>query len=331
MELKSEDEEIIRSYLLKSLSPEEVEKVEYRLLSDGQYLEQVSLIEEVLTDEYVCNLLSPEERQAFEQSFLSAPSDIEELKLSTNLRRYALAQTLSRNTPAAMNEKESKFPQPFSFLNYLQSRFAMPKYVIACVLGILFLLAGGAAWQIWRLQKQIDAIQSRNFPPAPPDQELQKQLSEQQALNEQQATALQIEQTRRAELEQELTKLKNAPHTPPQTTLAALILFPGRIRGSSDTAQLRLTTGTIQAAFSLVLRRTDYDRYQAMLQDENGTQIWKSEPLKIQSAGQRKNLNFKVPANLLSSADYVVKLYGVTSQGEVKEADNYYFRVVKNQ
>src|SRR5215213_8421894 len=82
----------IRRYLLGELSDSEREHVEERLISDGDYKEEVLTVEEELLEDYLAGVLSPPERELFHKNYLSAPLQKQKLRIAQALGKYA-AQT----------------------------------------------------------------------------------------------------------------------------------------------------------------------------------------------------------------------------------------------
>lgn len=84
----------LRRYLLGALSEEAGRGVEERLMTEGDFLEEVAVAEGELIDDYVAGRLSEGERARFEGHFLSTEARRRQLKFTQTLSRYA-------NAPAA--------------------------------------------------------------------------------------------------------------------------------------------------------------------------------------------------------------------------------------
>ena len=81
----------IRQYLLGSLSQGALRRVEERLLAEEDFLEELTLAEEELMDDYVAGRLSADERTEFERHFLSTDERRRQLRFAQTLSRYASA------------------------------------------------------------------------------------------------------------------------------------------------------------------------------------------------------------------------------------------------
>src|SRR5438105_4300363 len=81
MNLLSEEDNLLRRYLLDDVTPDERQRVEERLLSeevnenaangdeDLDYVDRLLLSEDELIDDYARDALSPREQQLFEENF----------------------------------------------------------------------------------------------------------------------------------------------------------------------------------------------------------------------------------------------------------------------
>lgn len=90
----------IRHYLLGDLSEEARRRVEERLLTEENFLEELTLAEEELLDDYVAGRLAAAERPGFEQHFLSTEERRRQLRFARALGRYASAHAGRRPRPA---------------------------------------------------------------------------------------------------------------------------------------------------------------------------------------------------------------------------------------
>lgn len=78
----------IRRYLLGQLTQEEEEQVELRLITDAGYTEELDMVVDQITDEYVANVLVGEELRLVESYFLQSQERREKLKFVRALRDY---------------------------------------------------------------------------------------------------------------------------------------------------------------------------------------------------------------------------------------------------
>jgi anti-sigma factor RsiW len=88
MRLRAEDQSELRRYLLGDLAGAARERVERRLLTEPDFLEELLVGEEELIDEYVGGQTSAGDRLKFERHFLSTPERRRQLGFARALSRY---------------------------------------------------------------------------------------------------------------------------------------------------------------------------------------------------------------------------------------------------
>ena len=88
MTLYSENENELRQYLLGDLTEEARRRVEQRLLTEPDFLEELLAGEEELVDEYAGDELSGDERLKFERHFLCTTERRQQLSFARALSRY---------------------------------------------------------------------------------------------------------------------------------------------------------------------------------------------------------------------------------------------------
>jgi anti-sigma-K factor RskA len=100
-------EDEIRRYLLGTLSEESRRGVEERLMTEEAFLEELTLAEGELVDDYVAGRLSPDERAAFERHFLSTEERRAQLRFTRAVGRYASAAAASAKAGETDAEREA--------------------------------------------------------------------------------------------------------------------------------------------------------------------------------------------------------------------------------
>jgi hypothetical protein len=109
------------AYLLGDLPPEDIERIEQRILTDDRFQEEVEITEEELLDRYAQGRVSVEERRLFEQHFLAS---------SVRKQRLTFARALQTKISSEKNMPVRKTAR-FSAL--------YPYALVGCVLALLFL------------------------------------------------------------------------------------------------------------------------------------------------------------------------------------------------
>ena len=186
---------------------------------------------------------------------------------------------------------------------------------------VAVLLMAGSVWLWWENRQlrqglqEAQAAQNTNVQRA---QDLQQQLSAQQRRSAELAT--EIEQLRASK-----PSLIPAPQL--GTTIVSLLLSASGSRTADSTRppELKLTPDTKQVRLQLRLKKNEYARYQAVLEQVGGNVVWTQRNLKAKGL----SVDVLVPANKIAPGDYILNLAGVNASGEVEDLAKPFFRVSK--
>jgi hypothetical protein len=96
----------LRQYLLGLLPTERHQPLEERILTDGEFYENLTIAENELIDQYLSSELTDAERLCFETHFLLAPERQRKLRFARSLRRYIVAE--SARTPELYEEEAAE-------------------------------------------------------------------------------------------------------------------------------------------------------------------------------------------------------------------------------
>jgi anti-sigma factor RsiW len=105
MTLQADNDKELRQYLLGDLTEEARRRVEQRLMTEPDFLEELLAGEEELIDEYVGDELSGDEQQKFEQHFLCTAERRQQLSFARALRHYVSESADSEAEAVAEQEK----------------------------------------------------------------------------------------------------------------------------------------------------------------------------------------------------------------------------------
>lgn len=103
MEQVFEREELIKKYLLGELAEDEQAEVEIRVLTDQGYFNELLLVEDEITDDFVSGILSGREQERTRDYFLAVPERRQKLKFIKALEQYA-SETDAEDTSDTVNE-----------------------------------------------------------------------------------------------------------------------------------------------------------------------------------------------------------------------------------
>jgi hypothetical protein len=298
----------LRLYLLGALEEDERLKLDEKLLFDEAVAERVQLAESVLTDDYATEKLNPAERELFEHQFLVTNERRENLRLSAALRDYAEAQ------PATV----SLLPEKSSWSERLAGLFALNSargWAVAGSFAVLLLLVG-LAWFVARQQQEPQPLIAKNEPTAAGSSQVITPASPAQVAPGSQPSPAPVA----------------SPATPEPSvpvTVASFVLMPGALRGGGDMARVAIPGGERDVVrLSLVIETPSEGSYTAELTTAEGQKVLVRTNLKITRNGHTKVV-LTMPARLLHTRDYQIKLTRQTPDGQTESAGRYYFRAAE--
>lgn len=295
-------DETIRRFLLGNLSAAERPAFEQRLLIDHALAARVRLAEFELADDCTDESLSSGERELLEEAFLLSADREQKVRVSRSLRdRFAPVAVSSVASPA------------ITYLARLRSavNIARPAWRFAFA-ALIFILLIGTVWVVVKKEGRIK-------------EEITKQFHRRRSPN----PTVPVESnhpTNNSTPDHQPGSSPMPVHEQTSPSSGKIIsLTPLVLPDASKFPSLTLPQGG-QGVVQLRLALTDNQpaRYRAELLTIAGSSIFSAEGL--QSASGRAEIDFEVPAQLLKSGDYQIRLgraVNETTAGETR----YYFRV----
>lgn len=146
MNLNLESPDVIRQYLLGMLAQEQYLRLEQRLLTSNDLLEEILIAEDELIDEYLRGELSETEQKNFVVCFLKAPERQQKLRFSKTFKRY-----IKSAGTEGTSEGAGSVSQAFSARDYLSrlTRVRSPVVTFSLAATLLVLLSG-VSWVLVR-------------------------------------------------------------------------------------------------------------------------------------------------------------------------------------
>ena len=289
-------DDAIRRFLLGRLSSPDQLAFERQLFSEPRLDARVRLAELDLADDYAGGRISATERDLFEEKFLVSADRRRQLEVSVALRdRFASAVKAEPTFIAGIR----------SLLLFNRPAW---RYTFAV---LIFMLLVGGAWVIVEKKGRIkEAITSRwvhrhSPTPAVP---LESNHPTNNALPEHQTSP---------------SPMPVHDQTPPSLVSNLIVLTPA---GSSEIASVP-QPGTDQQTVRLVLalKSNQAGTYRAELLTVDGKIVFIAESINTPESGSG-HLNFDVPARLLKTGSYQVRL-ARDNAGIKENLGGYYFRV----
>lgn len=340
MEQPAINEQVVRKYLLGDLAEAERERIEERLLTDDDFYENLTALEDEVEDELIDQYLDGEltrpQREHFEIVFLNSPERADKLRLVKDLRGRVIPGATPTVAPARP-ARRSWIPAFDLFQN--------PLVGLSCAAALL-IAALSCAW-LWTKSRRLETElrQAQAGAPQSPQVEprLREELEQLRLRNEELTAGLRRSEEQRAGLEQDVAALKGREEpaaTPPGRTsppspssLASVVLLPFTRGPSAGTAPpaLALRPGVTQARLFLNIPRDvdpkSYKSFRALVRKRSGEEIWRAEAVQMQTASRPARAVITLPAERLAEGEYVAELKGLPSEGPAENIGSYYFRV----
>jgi hypothetical protein len=300
-----ENRDLLRRYLLGSLSEREQKEMERECTTNDALSEALQTAENDLTDAYVCQELSPEQRLQFESHFL----DSSERRTRVEIARMLMSSEIRERVPVGPMVEEKRQPIRWSWLFSLATGFAAATAAVA----LIFFMV-----QNQRLRNELVLSRSAQM-------ELQNRLA---TLQQQEAQGSLLAQSQAGHVH-----LPTAP-------IVSLMLSTGLLRsgGNHQSSVLTLPPGDSEAVLMLRLEptslgtssETESPRYDVVLQTVEGRKLQTLRALgRRQAPDGGKMVSARFRSQRLAEGDYLVTLLLRTAGGERKELASYSFSVIR--
>ena len=301
-------DERLAAYFLGELPEEEGEIIERQLFNDTELAARAFAVEDELVNDYARGGLSPAQRRAFEQNYLVTEERQARLEFARNLvKQWQAANPISPSVEVRATEKP----------RWWQSFFAPRQLVYAALL--LIILFG---WWRWTIRQQALPELAVTFTPTP----LPSPMPSSSLTVTASPTTTPVA----------LPSPKLVPNVFASITLAGGTVRTGVPGQAVPTLKLSLASVTNAARVELKLLLLEHNSpsYRAALQNQTGQTIWQAAGLKPQPQAANPDtpltLITQVPANLLSTGDYVLLLTAKRpTASEPTHVESYTFRVLR--
>jgi hypothetical protein len=314
-------------YLLGALPDAETERLDELSITDDEFAESLRAAEMDLVDAYVLGELTGADLQRFKTHYLASPLRREKVKFAKVLQGFGeqeLAGSLAKRGTAPTRRGR------FAALGALIASRPILQWGLAAAALAMLIVGSWLAFDNVRLHKQMSQTAARRDLLMQREQDLQKELENQRALNSQTEQELARVRDERERLEQELKQGQAvAKPSSNEGAIVSLILTPP-LRGAGQLPTLYLGQHTNEVAAQLQLEAADYSSYRVTLIDPaNNQTLWRSGTLRPRIQGARKAIAVSFRAGLLKPQNYILQVLGVPAGGSAEIVGDYPFRVVK--
>jgi hypothetical protein len=292
MSQRSEEEVLLRNYLLGGLNEATREQLEERLLCDDDFAERLSAAQDDLIDDYVFEALSEGERASFDKNFIIDEERRRKMRFVQAMEIYVgeheetqprtRVETLPPLTPTGV---------PLSFFRTHKAWITVSAFVL------LLLFFTPAILRRLRTPDQAALLRER-----------------------------------RASIERQVAELNRPPEGQSVQSLPAfeLALQPSRLREDGGLQRATLTNDVKLLALKLSLPQVRHENYSAVVLTVEGEELFAVNNLKSEVDAGLAAVRLNIPTEFLATSDYQIQLRAVAADGSSAETGRYSFRVIKN-
>lgn len=284
-----EEQQTIKQYLLGQLSTAESEVLEKKVLTDPEYMDAVSLIENELIEDFVANELPDRDKEHFLKHFLSTPHQRQKLELVEAVHTYFAGGVPSSSAPVT----EKAASAPWQRWTAVFSRKWQYSFGFRVALGILgTVLVGVIIFLVWSYVSNRSGIKY--------------------------SVALQEKLIRFNDARHRDELLKNA-------STSRVLLTSDFVRSEAGMPKVSVPGGTEVVRFEIPAPQSQ--SYMATLRAIDGEQIFTLPSVNTEVVNGNRELIVNVPAEFLSEADYELNFNGL--DGKSSDVRSYFFRVTR--
>lgn len=291
MSQQSDEEVLMRNYLLGVIDEAEQEKVEERLLCDDDFAERLSTAQDNLIDDYVFGALSESERESFAKNFIITNERHKKMLLAQSIEFY-VDEHYGRQ---ALLQPDDSPPPPSWWRNSLQllQSYKMWLVVPALVILLFFLTPKIVRW-------------------LKPDQAAPGRVQ-------------------RENIERQIAELNKRPadQQPQGQSAYELALQPTMLREEGGIKRVTLTGDIKLLTLKLALPQAQQEKYDALTLTGEGEELFAIAGLTPQAEAGVAVVVLKIPTEFLTRGDYEIQLRGGASDSQPYSTVRYYFRVLK--
>jgi hypothetical protein len=307
MKERSYNRQLLKQYLFSALPAEETERLDELSFTDDRFVQELRAVEDDLVDAYVRGELEARLHTQFETRYLSSPLRQQKVALAKALHDYKVENrqpVQQRNQPSALR---TFFP------GFLTNRAW--QWTFAAVLLVLIGLSG---WLIFQ-KRRVNQV---------PQNELTRNSAEKDSVAiGNQSHELQPNLTKPGA--ETISEEKNKPEPGGAVAIASIALAP-QVRSETAVPAVSVKSATGYVAVGLDLEPNEYSLYRVeLLRQSTREVLWRSNNLSSRKHDGDQTVNVRLPAGLLRSESYVLRVSGLSKTGGSELINDYRFRVVK--
>lgn len=306
------DEQLVR-YLLHSLPQAETEALDDLSISDDQFAQRLTAVENDLVDAYAKGELSGERLQKFKSAYSTSfrRDKVRFARAFAALERQSPVGEPATSAPIIVGSVRHTRAMRSQQWRAFPSHAWLPQWGWAAIALLIVAAAGVLLRENLRLRGQMSQAQSERSQLESRIQQLQQRVQPPSP----EAAA------------QQPNSSPEAGATAPR--IFAFSLSP-QLRGAGQLTTIQLPPRTAFVAPELNLESDDYRSYRVALKNlTTGEVIWRSDIVKPKVKGAFRAIAVRFPASVLQPETYSFELTGLSSTGSSEFVGSYVFRVMR--
>jgi hypothetical protein len=308
MKERSYNRQLLKDYLFSALAAEETERLDELSFTDERFVQELRAVEDDLVDAYVRDELGSTLHTQFETRYLSSPLRQEKVALAKALHRYEL-----ENRKLEVPQRDQPLALRTFFPRFLTNRAW--QWTFAAVLLVLIGLSG---WLIF---------QKRKVNQVPQNEQARDSAEKDRVAGPNASPELQPELTKPSA--ETISQEQKKPEPDVAVEIASIALAP-QVRSETTVPAVSVKSATGYVAVRLDLEPNEYSVYRVELLRQSAREVlWRANNLSSRKHDGDQTVNVRLPAGLLRSESYVLRVSGLSKTGGSELISDYRFRVVK--
>lgn len=293
MSRRSDEEVLLRKYLLGDLDEATREQIEEHLLCDDGFAERLSAAQDALIDDYVFDALSESERESFNRNFIINDERRQQILFARTMEIYVDEHDGAQPTPRADTRPPSpSWRNPLPFIRVHKALVGTSAVVL-----LLLLLTPAMLRRLGQLDQ----------------------------------TALRREG--RASIERRIAEVNKRPADQNTQALPAseLALQSTLLREDGGLKRVTLADDTKLLTLKLAIPQAQHETYRALVLTVEGDELFAADGLTPEVEAGVPTVRLNLPAEFLATDDYQIQLRRVAPDGVLTEVGRYSFRVINQK
>lgn len=331
--------QMITQYLLGSLPEIDSERFDELSITDDQFAEALKATENDLVDAYAQGELAGAELERFESHYLASPLRREKAGFAEKFQQWS-QESSTAQAAGIRPEGREKHTRAGWFAGLGVFSVPRPAWQWGTAFAALALLVVGS-WLVFenvRLRQEITQTQTGSGSSGGPDQQPQKAVEEQRAVDERTEQELararaRAENERSAQEKQRIAEeqvaAKQSQPSPGGLSIASFILTP-QMRSIGQMTEVSIPPDRNRVVMHLQLEPNKFRVYRVYLLDGTGGKaLWRSSPLRARTVEGVKTLDVGMRSATLKLQTYILQVTGVSADGASEIVGDYPFKLVK--